>query len=113
MQIPKPWIGIDLDGTLAHYDGSTAIIGSPVPAMVLKLKQILAAGQYDVRIFTARASVPGMSDPVRTWLRENDLPDLQITCQKDFQMVGLYDDRAITVIENTGLTVFEHYGIKQ
>jgi len=109
----KPWIGIDLDGTLAHYDGSTATIGDPILGMVLTMKKILTEGRYDVRIFTARASVPTMIDPVRTWLREHNLPDLEITCKKDFQMVGLYDDRAITVIENTGKTVFEYYGITQ
>ena len=57
------WIGVDLDGTLAlwgtkdphttfiHYDVTR--IGAPIPAMVDRVKALIAAGE-DVRIFTAR-----------------------------------------------------------
>lgn len=51
------WIGVDLDGTLAHYDGWKGAdhIGAPVPAMVERVKAWLANGR-EVRIFTARIS---------------------------------------------------------
>lgn len=49
------WIGVDLDGTLAHYDGGVGVdhIGPPVPAMLTRVKQWLAEGRA-VKIFTAR-----------------------------------------------------------
>lgn len=51
----KGWVGVDLDGTLAQYDGwvDAAYIGPPVPAMVNRVRDMLDAGQ-EVRIFTAR-----------------------------------------------------------
>jgi hypothetical protein len=49
------WIGVDLDGTLAKYDGwkGPEHIGEPVPAMVARVKAWLKA-RREVRIFTAR-----------------------------------------------------------
>ena len=50
------WIGVDLDGTLAHYTHwvGPLHIGSPIPAMVSRVKLYRIQGQ-DIRIFTARA----------------------------------------------------------
>ena len=41
------WIGVDLDGTLAHYEGWKGIehIGAPVPAMLERVKNWLAEGK--------------------------------------------------------------------
>lgn len=108
----RPWIGVDLDGTLAFYEGTTNCIGKPVPAMLAKVKRILDQDVYAVKIFTARASVPSMIPEVKQWLSDIGLPNLEVTNKKDFNMVALYDDRAITIIENTGKTVYEHYGLK-
>ena len=49
------WIGIDLDGTLAEYDGWKGVehIGKPIPSMVERVKAWIIEGK-DVRIFTAR-----------------------------------------------------------
>lgn len=49
------WIGVDLDGTLAMYDGfkGPEHIGDPVPKMLERVKKWLAEGR-EVRIFTAR-----------------------------------------------------------
>jgi hypothetical protein len=49
------WIGVDLDGTMAYYDGWKGAdhIGEPIPAMVERVKRWLAEGR-EVRIFTAR-----------------------------------------------------------
>ena len=54
------WIGVDLDGTLAQYDGwkGTEHIGEPIPLMVQRVKDWLEAG-HEVRIFTARVSHDG------------------------------------------------------
>jgi hypothetical protein len=53
------WIGVDLDGTLAHYDGWKGAdnIGAPIPAMVERVKGWLAEGKT-VKIFTARVYCP-------------------------------------------------------
>lgn len=49
------WIGVDFDGTLAHYDGwkHTGHAGAPVERMKLRVTEWLRAGK-EVRIFTAR-----------------------------------------------------------
>ena len=55
-----------------------------------------------VRVFTARASVPEGIPPVQRWLEKNGFPPFDITNQKDFYMVELWDDRAVQVLENSG-----------
>jgi hypothetical protein len=105
------WIGVDLDGTLAHYDGWKGIehVGDPVPLMILRVKNWLSDGKT-VKIFTARVSVP---EPERSeviahiheWCIKHELPKLEVTCCKDFGMITLYDDRCVQVIVNTGRLV--------
>lgn len=98
-----PWIGVDLDGTLAEYNGWRGLdhIGKPIPLMRERIEAWLDAG-YGVKIFTARASVPGGDAPVRKWLAQHGLPPLEVTNQKDFQMIELWDDRAVQVVSNSG-----------
>lgn len=110
------WIGVDLDGTLAHYDGWQGIehIGEPVPLMLERVKRWLSEGR-DVRIFTARCYrmlyPPGSAEreesnrviaAIYKWLLTHGLPELPVTCFKDFGMVELWDDRAVQIIPNTG-----------
>lgn len=97
---------MDLDGTLARSDtiASLSSIGEPIPAMIDLLRQLIKKGRM-VKIFTARASDPEQLPLIRKWLKENGLPDLEITNVKDYNMIRLYDDRAIQVIENTGQLV--------
>ncbi len=97
----KPWIGVDLDGTLATWEGTATRIGKPVPLMLTRVVEWLEEG-IEVRIFTARASAPEMIPPIKEWLKEWGLPDLKITCCKDFGMIALYDDRVRQVEFNTG-----------
>lgn len=54
-EMNEGWIGIDLDGTLAEYDGWKGVehIGKPIPSMVKRVKEWISEGK-DVRIFTAR-----------------------------------------------------------
>lgn len=100
------WIGMDLDGTLARADtlSGTSKIGPPVPEMVALLKKLMREG-YQVKIFTARACDTQQIGMILKWLRNNGLPDLEITNMKDFEMICLYDDRAVQVITNTGKIV--------
>lgn len=117
------WIGVDLDGTLATYPGTYGIphgIGDPIPAMVLRVQEWLRKG-IEVRIFTARAAGPFINErgqqigfsfvekEIQDWCEQHIGKKLPVTCQKDYNMMELWDDRAVQVIPNTGLTVLEHH----
>lgn len=118
------WIGVDLDGTLAQYNGwkGATHIGEPVPAMLDRVKTWRAEGR-EVRIFTARVyplppafpdgpvSVPDSERAAEAFLALCVIGDwcvqhigerLPVTCVKDYAMVELWDDRAIQVEANTG-----------
>lgn len=97
----RGWIGVDLDGTLAFYDRADGGIGKPLAPMMARVKDWIAAG-VEVRIFTARASDASLIPPIKEWLRSVGLPDLKVTNIKDFDMIALWDDRAIRVKHNTG-----------
>ena len=101
-----PWIGVDLDGTLAKHDMWVSVnhIGKPIPPMMKRVKSWIDQG-IRVKIVTARASDPRGIPPVKTWLKRQGLPELEVTNQKDFNMIELWDDRAIQVIPNTGKPV--------
>lgn len=99
------WIGVDLDGTLATYDGwrGEMHIGAPVPRMVRRVKRWLAEGRV-VKIFTARAfcaSEPALRN-IEAWCEEHIGVILPITCMKDHGMVELWDDCCVQVMTNTG-----------
>ena len=99
----KPWVGVDLDGTLA-FDGpwkGDEHVGKPVPLMLERVKCWLAHGMT-VKIVTARASKPELIPAVKKWLAEQGLPELEVTNGKDFDMIELWDDRAVQVVQNTG-----------
>jgi len=97
------WIGVDLDGTLARYDGwvGPEFIGEPIPEMLKRVKHWIANG-YTVKIFTARCIVPEQIPPIKNWLKKYGIGGLEITNIKDFAMIELWDDRCIRVIQNTG-----------
>lgn len=97
------WIGVDLDGTLAHYGGWVGPdhIGEPVPAMVARVRTWLAEGK-EVRIFTARAATPEFIPDIHAWCLKHLGTVLQVTNVKDFAMIALYDDRCVQVEANTG-----------
>lgn len=103
------WIGVDLDGTLAHYDkwrGATHI-GEPIEAMVRRVKTWVDQGE-DVRILTARVSDPNAfrqakaRKAIRDWCNTYLGFTLPITHSKDFSMIECWDDRSVTVERNTG-----------
>lgn len=115
-----PWIGVDLDGTLAYYDRWRAWdhIGPPLAPMVARVQHWLAEGR-DVRIFTARIRpiededinclVTGeaitnqqIRERIQQWCLEHIGVRLPVTCIKDVGMIELWDDRAIQMVPNTG-----------
>lgn len=105
----RGWIGVDLDGTLAQYDGwrGPTHIGDPIPEMVNRVKGWLAQGK-EVRIFTARVSrlqgeeLQAVAGAIFRWSAEHIGEVLDVTCMKDFAMIELWDDRAVQVVPNTG-----------
>ncbi len=102
--MPNGWIGVDLDGTFAHYGEWEGYehIGTPVPKMLKRVKNMLARG-VRVKILTARAAHgEAAKRPIREWLKKFGFPELEITNEKDFDMIGLYDDRVTQIIPNTG-----------
>lgn len=108
------WIGVDLDGTLAKYDGwkSPTHIGEPIKPMLDRVKAWLAEG-VEVRIFTARVHghlktelAGGLVDtitPIENWCKTHIGQVLEVTNVKDFAMYELWDDRAVQIIPNTGV----------
>jgi hypothetical protein len=115
------WIAIDLDGTLACYEGWVSVdyIGPPIPAMVARVKQWLAEGK-DIRIFTARVDggtvALSMGNPegekfrdrehvqavIEAWCLRHLGQIVPITNTKDYGMIELWDDRCIQIEKNTG-----------
>lgn len=115
-QSGEPWVGFDLDGTLAEYDQWRGFghIGKPVPKMVAMIKAYKARG-VKVKILTARVA-PTSADPAKEgggtkeevmkvisdWCEKNIGFVPEITHEKDFLMVEFFDDRCTQVIPNSG-----------
>jgi len=110
------WIGVDLDGTLAVYDGwkGPTHIGEPIPLMCDRVRKWLSDG-VEVKIFTARVSHDGTrerikdavnaSNAIDTWCRKQFGQELEITNMKDYDLLELWDDRCVQVAPNSGEVV--------
>jgi hypothetical protein len=108
------WIGVDLDGTLAHYEGwkGEQHIGEPVASMVNRVKAWRAEGR-EVRIFTARMYADGGGERdvaevrgyIEAWSLKHLGEVLPVTNVKDYGMVELWDDRCVQVAINTGVRI--------
>lgn len=111
-------------------------IGPPVPKMVERVRRWLNAGR-EVRVMTARiypyshviqtsegsqyyllnhpdatqedrcATARLAANCIQQWLKEHVGVVLPLTCVKDFAMIELWDDRAVQVLPNTGMSVLE------
>jgi hypothetical protein len=99
----SPWIGVDLDGTLARVGGNGQgdKIGTPIKPMMDRVMQWIADGKT-VKIFTARASSSNQVAAIKQWLAKHGLPDLEVTNIKDMLMTALWDDRCVQVLTNSG-----------
>lgn len=105
------WIGFDLDGTLANYNGwvDETDIGDPIEPMIDLVKSYLRQGKT-VKIFTARVTPKGQTvamlnrirKAIQNWTHKYIGQRLEVVCCKDHDMEILYDDRAIQVEKNTG-----------
>lgn len=106
------WIGVELDGTLAEYHGWQGVVhvGDPIMPMVNRVKAWLAEGK-EVRIFTARVAGDHYAEAapaIESWCSAHLGVVLPITNVKDFGMVELWDDRAVSVEPNTGRCLTAH-----
>lgn len=124
----KKWIGVDLDGTLAAYDGWKPWndIGVPLWSMMNKVRAWIEEGR-DIRIFTARVCfdidvcrVTGeeftraqMVEVIQDWCQRWNLPRLPVTNVKDIYMAELWDDRAVQMVPNTGRTLAEEHAAER
>lgn len=122
----SPWIGVDLDGTLAFYDHWRRWdhIGPPLQPMVDRIKGWLVEGKT-VKIVTARFHNDGRTERCRVtgvmfdsydvvqviqnWTLEHIGARLPVTATKDLNMIELWDDRAIQMVPNTGRTLAEEH----
>ena len=107
------FIAVDLDGTLAHYDGFKGAdhIGAPLAPMVERVQRWLAQGKT-VKIFTARMHGHGapllgggtedVVTPIKAWCKEHIGQELEVTNVKTFDMEELWDDRCVQVVANVG-----------
>lgn len=109
------WIGVDLDGTLAHYEGWKGIshIGEPILPMLWRVRQWLKDGKT-VKIFTARVSTQlegdrSITEHIELWCEKHIGQRLEVTNRKDFGMIELWDDRCVTVEQNTGNILTQQY----
>lgn len=106
----KRVIAVDLDGTLAHYDGWKGIehIGPVVPEVANAMERAQKEGA-DVWIFTARVSDPVDAEEagkyIEEWLKANNFQYEGITAVKHKFFTEFWDDRAIQVIKNEGMFV--------
>lgn len=99
----RGWIGFDFDGTLSKYDGfkGQGVYGDPIPGTADLARAYLAAG-WDVRVVTARAEDARERRDVAAWCERHLGVALVVQAHKDYEMVALFDDRAVAVEKNTG-----------
>lgn len=101
------WIGVDLDGTLAHYTNwrTPEHIGPPIPRMVERMQRWHEEGQ-EVRIFTARAASLQREFEIaniKKWCLAHLGREYPVTASKDYMCIEIWDDCAVQVVPNTGI----------
>ena len=107
--LPRRWVGVDLDGTLARDDAPGHFeppypLGEPIPEMIALIQSLLEAG-LTVKIFTARACEPESIPIIQAWAEKHGLGRLEVTNVKDYNLIRFYDDRAIQMAPNSGKSV--------
>lgn len=130
------WIGVDLDGTMYTYTEWVGwnVFGEPIQPMHDRVRAFLNAG-IQVRIVTARIAIPlgemengwrynrvarwqcrvskqwysdhMMRSAIQDRLVQDGFPMLEIQPHKESGMMMLFDDRAVQVVSNTGVTLEE------
>lgn len=110
----KRIIAVDLDGTLAYYDGWKGIehIGPVIPEVANAIERAQAEGA-EVHLFTARVSDPEDAaeahQVISKWAEANHFNFASITAVKHKFFSEFWDDRAIQVIKNEGMFVLNEH----
>jgi len=111
MNYDNGWVGIDLDNTLAYYISGQEIfhIGEPIPLMLERTLKWLAEGKA-LKIFTARVSSnnPNREQErlgIQKWCLQHLGQILEVTAEKDFDMITCWDDRCTQVIPDMGIAL--------
>ena len=100
----EPWIGVDLDGTLALYGHWHGVdhIGDPVPKVVNLVKLLINQG-HTVKVFTARAANgPEAILPIVEWTKKHIGIALDVTNIKTPGCILMIDDRSTHCTFNSG-----------
>lgn len=106
----KSYYAFDFDGTLYNIETN-----KPIISMIKLIKKLLRQGK-NVKIFTARVCSLSSSKEfveeqrrfIQNWCLEYIGQVLEITSEKDFHMICYYDDRAVQVYPNKGITLEWH-----
>lgn len=118
------WIGVDWDGTTVHYLGNISVCGPVIQSMADRIRGWIARG-IEVRIVTARVANSGRpGEDLQAFIaaQRKMIQDvcerefgqrLTVTAEKDFNMIELWDDRAVRVIEGTGAPCCDHHLIER
>lgn len=108
----RGWIGVDFDGTLATYNGweGPDVLGEPIPLMVMRVRGWLERG-YEVRILTARVASAHpceerelAREAIGRWCVTHLGRPIEVTSEKDGDMIELWDDRAVAVRDGIPLS---------
>ena len=116
IQPQRPWIGVDMDGTLAKWPDNWQVgLGDPVPSMINRVKAWLGAGEC-IKIFTSRAwqdNTGYQRAMIEAWCQEHLGQVLEITCEKDWWCKEIWDDIGRHVIANTGIVLHEEQEVQE
>lgn len=94
----RPVVAVDLDGTIAEYDGwqGEDVIGDAFPGAVHFLTALKTSG-FDVVVFSARAGTELGVNAIWAWLNKHGVANLvdEVTNVKQYRFAVMVDDRAI------------------
>ena len=97
----KHWAGFDFDGTLVEYPKSGQRYGKDNEKVIGIFKYFMDHG-ITVKVVTARAAYPEMRQVIQSWLDAHGWGHIEITDKKDYGMLVLFDDLAITIDSKSG-----------
>ena len=107
----EKWLAVDLDGTLAYYDGwkldlitGKPLIGHPIKGIVEQVRDRYEDG-WKIAIFTARADNNESVVDIFDWCKKYGIPCDMVTNIKSKKFKEFWDDRAYHVPRNSGFII--------